>query len=398
MHDNQLLLRVILKNYKSIAACDVTLPNLAFLVGKNGSGKSNFLDALRFTRDALRNSLDNALRERGGLGEVRRRSGGHPTHFGIRLELRLPSGDLAKYVFEIGARTGGTYSVQRELCVINSKSTTFSFDVRSGEVVYQHPSTMPTATADRLYLVNASGIKEFRELYDCLVHMGFYNLNPRVIRDLQPPGDDSVLKLEGENLASVLARLKKSNPRAIEDIEEYLNKVSPNVHSVEPIAVGPKETIQFRQDVAGQSAPWKFYAANMSDGTLRALGILTALFQSDTTTKTPLVAIEEPEVALHPAAASVIREALRFASRSRQIIVTSHSPELLDDPNIGYEQILAVSGESNVTRIGPLDEGAKSALRQSLFTAGELLRLDQLEISKDYLFHQAARQLDLFSA
>jgi hypothetical protein len=84
------LTRVVLKNYKSIAVSGVDLRALTFLVGPNGSGKSNFLDALRFTSDSLRSSLDNALRERGGIAEVRRRSGGHPTHFGIRLEFQLP--------------------------------------------------------------------------------------------------------------------------------------------------------------------------------------------------------------------------------------------------------------------------------------------------------------------
>jgi len=78
--------RVCLRNYKSIAACEVCLRPLTILVGPNGSGKSNFLDALLFAADALRYSLDHALRDRGGIQQVRRRSGGHPNHFGMRLE------------------------------------------------------------------------------------------------------------------------------------------------------------------------------------------------------------------------------------------------------------------------------------------------------------------------
>ena len=60
--------RVALRNYKSIAACDVALPPLTFLVGPNGSGKSDFLDALRFVAQALRFSPEHALRERAGMG------------------------------------------------------------------------------------------------------------------------------------------------------------------------------------------------------------------------------------------------------------------------------------------------------------------------------------------
>lgn len=74
MADSVFLRRVLLKHYKSIANCSVQLGPLNFLVGPNGAGKSNFLDALRFVTESLNTSLDHALRERGGIREVRRRS------------------------------------------------------------------------------------------------------------------------------------------------------------------------------------------------------------------------------------------------------------------------------------------------------------------------------------
>ena len=73
------IISVSLKNYKSIGSARVRLAPLTLLVGRNGAGKSNFLDALRLVSDALQSTLDYALRQRGGIGEVRRRSGGHPT-------------------------------------------------------------------------------------------------------------------------------------------------------------------------------------------------------------------------------------------------------------------------------------------------------------------------------
>src|SRR5271155_3856270 len=97
--DSTFITRVSLRNYKSIAACDVRLRPLVFLVGQNGSGKSNFLDALRFVADSLNTSLDHALRDRGGIREVRRRSGGHPTHFGVSLDLRLRDGRTGLFAF-----------------------------------------------------------------------------------------------------------------------------------------------------------------------------------------------------------------------------------------------------------------------------------------------------------
>src|ERR1035437_11030884 len=107
MNGSVLITRVVLKNYKSIASCSVPLRPLIFLVGQNGSGKSNFLDALRLVSESLTTYLDHALRERGGINEVRRRSSGHPTHFGMRLEFALAGGIQGHYAFRVGAKPRG---------------------------------------------------------------------------------------------------------------------------------------------------------------------------------------------------------------------------------------------------------------------------------------------------
>ena len=315
------LRRVVLKNYKSIAACDVRLGPLAFLVGQNGAGKSNFLDALRFVADGLRNSLDHSLRDRGGIKEVRRRSGGHPNHFGIRLEFTLPNGSAGHYSFKIGAVQSGGFEVQDEQCVVHSAgfpNTREFFRVRSGDVE-SSVSAPPAAASDRLYLVNASGLPPFRPVYDALSRMGFYNLNPDRIRDLQPPDLGELLVRDGSNIASVLSVLGREKEPLKRRIEDYLSKVVPGIRGVDATSIGPKETLEFRQDVKGAKDPWKFYAANMSDGTLRALGVLVCLFQGRNghAHRTLLVGIEEPETALHPAAAGILLEGLREASRFR---------------------------------------------------------------------------------
>jgi predicted ATPase len=118
----------------------------------------------------------------------------------------------------------------------------------------------------------------------------------------------------------------------------------------------------------------------MSDGTLRALGVLVALFQAPANAHQPyrLVGIEEPEMALHPAASGVLTDSLQDASRYSQVLVTSHSPDLLDDQSISDEAIIAVVAEHGDTKIGRLDEAGRSALQDHLYTAGELLRMDQL--------------------
>jgi predicted ATPase len=401
MSTSTFLTRVILENYKSLARCDVSLGPLSFLVGANGSGKSNFLDALRFVADALRSSLDHAIRDRGGINEVRLRSGGHPRHFGIRLEFALESGHRGYYAFRIGALSEGGYVVQQEDCSIlgpDVLSPPANYSVRRGKVTSASSSVTPAAVRDRLYLVNASGLPEFRPLYEALSNMGFYNLNPDQIRDLQPPDMGELLTRDGSNLASVLGQLSSHAPETKHRVEEYLGKVVAGIQGVDARSIGSKETLEFRQQVKGSRKPWRFLAASMSDGTLRALGVLVALFQSPNgqKPKVPLVGIEEPEVALHPAAAGVLLDALREASTTTQVIVTSHSPELLDDDRIPSDAILAVTADQGLTRIGPLDEVGKSALRDRLYTPGELLRLNQLTPDPEVISKLTARQLDLF--
>src|SRR3977135_3412423 len=68
------LRRVRIRGYKSIACCDVSLQPLTILVGRNAAGKSNFLDALAFLRDAVQYNVAEALRRRGGISSVLHRS------------------------------------------------------------------------------------------------------------------------------------------------------------------------------------------------------------------------------------------------------------------------------------------------------------------------------------
>lgn len=394
------LTRVALKNFKSLAACNVTLGPLTFLVGPNGAGKSNFLDALRFVADSLRTSLEHALRERNGINEVRRRSGGHPNHFGLRLWFTLPSGEVGHYAFRIGARPQGGFEVQDEECRIEAPEAlgeAHYFRIQSGKVV-ANTQPGPAAAIDRLYLVSASGLPAFRPVYEAFSRMGFYSLNPDQIRDLQSPDAGELLARDGSNITSVLAQLKKNNPNRKLRIEEYLSKVVPGVHGVDVKVVGPKETLEFRQQVAGLKDPWRFLAANMSDGTVRALGILVALFQSGNGAgpRVPLVGIEEPEIALHPAAAGLLLDGLREASHSTQIIVTSHSGDLLDDEKLDEGSILAVYAAGGSTHIAPLDQAGRTALLKRLYTPGELLRMDQLRPDPGSAPKEVDKQLHLF--
>ena len=381
MRDSTFITRVILKNYKSIAACDVQLGPLTFLVGRNGTGKSNFLDALRFVADALDSSLDYALRNRGGINDVQRRSLGHPNHISIRFEFTLPNSATGNYAFSIESRSRGRYMVQTEECNVQSaQDDTLEtyFRIDNGNITDTSLKVAPASVKDRLYLLNTSGLPEFRPIYDALCQMRFYNFNPDIIRDLQNPDSGDRLRHDGSNLTSVIKQL---SPDVKKSIEEYLAVIVPGMPKVHSRKFGPKELLQFKQYVAKNKDPLIFYPNNMSDGTLRALGILVALFQGERITqkRVSLIGIEEPEIALHPAASGVLLDALRDASHKTQVIITSHSPDLLDNKDLDINSILAVEAHDGNTIIARVDEASRSVVRDRLFTTGELLRLDQLQ-------------------
>ncbi len=381
--------RVVIENYKSIAFCDVRLGSLNVLVGPNGSGKSNFLDALRFVNDACGGSLNDAIRRRGGIREIIRRSNDVKSNFGMRFEFRLPHGMDGHYTFRIQAHAAGGYRVVKEECAIDGHKDgelplhfvmqDGDFDTNALSVNVRSAFSLP---GDTNLLLALNGIGQvaggFEPVYEAFRSMRFYDISPSDMRHLQPSGSADVLTSDGSNITGVLERLITRNEGAKERIDEYLSRIVPTVHLVQPKTIVDRSILEFRQ--RGEKTWEPFLAPSLSNGTLRVLGILVALFQStyNATTPTTLTAIEEPESTVHPGALRVLFDAMREASKSTQVIATSHSPDLLDDKNLDVDSILAVTVADNETRIGPMDEAGRSVVRDRLFTVGELLRMNQI--------------------
>jgi predicted ATPase len=117
----------------------------------------------------------------------------------------------------------------------------------------------------------------------------------------------------------------------------------------------------------------------MSEGTVRSAAVLAALFQPESLNgRLPLVGIEEPEIALHPAAAGVLFDALTEASEHVQVIATSQSADLLDREDLDPSLIRPVAMQDGLTVIGEVDDASREIVKQKLFTLGELMRSNQL--------------------
>lgn len=394
------LRRLALRNFKSIAVCDVELAALTVVVGRNGAGKSNLLDSLHFVVDALHGSLDHAVRTRGGIDAVRRRSTGQPRNFAVRLDFTIDEASDASYAFEISAKSNGYFAVKQEVLTVRRGGLTEGRYHREeaglvdSAILDVRSPVMPPVLEDRLYLVNAAGLPPFRPAYDALLAMGFYNLNPEAMKEVQSPDAGDLLHSDGSNVASVISRLSTSQPGNMRRIEEYLSTIVPGIAAVERVSLGPKETLMFGQNVEGAQHPWRFYASSMSDGTLRTLGALVAVTQIAGERNVRLVGIEEPETALHPAASGALMDALREASTRTQVIITTHSADLLDQVDPQRDALLVVAARNGTSHVSSVDVASRDAIESHLYTPGEMLRMDQLQ--PDFADIDRQEQLNLF--
>lgn len=355
--------RVGIRNYKSIGKADLTLSPLTILVGRNGSGKSNFLDALCFVADGLQTSLDHAVKSRGGATAVCRRDQGASAALSLHLQICLSSGRIADYDLVLLPR-GDKLTVERESLLIRSGGEESFFEVRKDRIARASVEALPPVSEDRLYLAQAARFQLFGEVYESLTSMSFYKLNPDVMRTPHNPEAGEILHRDGSNIEHAIRHLQRINPSRISRIQSYLAAMVPDLEEV---------------------SPTKLDLARLSDGTLRALGILVAAAQPSLT----LLGIEEPETGLHPAAAGALMDALREAAVHSQILVTSHSPDLLDQVEPENESFLAVVSQEGMTRIAPLDKASRQAIHEDLYTLGELFRLNQLEPDQQEFAKQA---------
>ena len=376
---NDSLTRVTLRNYKSIVSCDLDVGSLAILVGPNGTGKSNFLDALRFVADALRGSLAGAVEERGGFGEIRHRGKAVARSLVVFLEFRLSAGK-GWYAFQL-ERRGDGHVVAKERCEVETEGKTRTFSVVEGEVE-TGPRAKPPADDRELYLARMGRIGPFDAVFQHLSGMAFCNPNADRIRDLQAPDDGQLLRRDGGNLASVLRRLETTAPEWKARVDSYLHAMVPQLAGVEPRRLGPMVTLQFLQGTPdagnGKAARQrKFFAQSMSDGTLRGLAVLVALLQAGGGGRASLVGVEEPELALHPGALGAMMDAILEASESTQTFVTTHSVELLDNEELPHRSVFPVELSAGESRIDSLDDACVQAIKEGDFTVGELLRMGQ---------------------
>lgn len=374
---------MVLENYKSIAYCDVKLGPLTFLVGPNASGKSNFLDALEFVSGAMSSkSFGQLFDDRSGFDSVIRQASPRTETLGIRIDFRLSEDFAGFYSIRFRRDSGENrppYAVDREECHVTASGQTDFFVVRDGRV-QSSVDYPPPVNDDRAYLAAIAGRAPFGPVLAWLIGFGFADPQTETMKKPSPKIVGRRLEKDANNIAAALVTLRGKSPEMMARIQGFLSALVPSVGEVEITEAGSYRVLEF----VPRELPWPkngaFSAGNMSDGTLRALGVLVSLFESVENSKQwPLLCIEEPERSLHPAGTAVLLDALKEASESIQILATTHSGDLLDTKEIPSDSILAFQEEHGISQIGPVDVAARSVLKRHLYTPGELLRMDELK-------------------
>ena len=400
-----LITRLRAVNFRSLADVEVELAPLTVFVGPNASGKSNILDALRFLRDALTTRLQQAVDRRGGMGAIRRWSPkGRP--YDVTLEVSLRGEDWqAIYTFSLGSKRQGEFRVKQERCEGRYREHPFAYEIQDGQwkqYPEPHPGMMELVKefqedaveifrrivqevpTNALFLPKAAfllGIPAYAEIWNAIRDMGFYNLYPNAFREPAKATNPYPLNDEGENLTSTLRALRREHKESYQRIVQFLGAAVPGVEAISVKQTGrylvaylhhrTSHAKNLQTEETQRRAA--FDLAQESDGTLRLLALFTALFQQPPRT---LIGIEEPELNIHPGALAVLRDAMQLASRESQILVTTHSPELLAEfPPEVFRIVEMVDG---ATQVGLMAEHQREAIRERLFTPGELMVMEGL--------------------
>lgn len=371
-----MLRKVYVRNYKSIYEVEVELERFTVFIGPNGSGKSNFVDALRFVRDALNIGLDSAISQRRGIKAIRRWSPRRPVDVAIKLEFAFQDGTSTIYAFELGSERGGEYRIKAEFCeTYLSDGATYGFEVQEGQIK-RLPEILPPPPPEfqpiKVLLLPILGSVVAPHAWNFLRTMGFYHPLPNAIRSsaYMPSIVPSPLLEHGENLPFVLWTLQREYPEAFHEICQNLRLLVPALKSLRPSKSGEMLEVEHGDDTA-VFARLEFWQE--SDGTLRLLALLTAMYQQPPLS---MLVIEEPELTVHPEALSILVDLLIERSAYQQVLITTHSPDLLN--RLPAETLRIVELEGGSTQIGPLSEDQKEVIAQKYFKMGDLLRLEGL--------------------
>ena len=371
-----MITELTISNYRSIGPNVTIKPGpLSILIGPNGSGKSNILDALSFIRDAVTLGLPAAITNRGGIDSVRRRSHGHPFNVEIGLKVQLKQ-IFADYSFVITGDRLEEYRIKSEKATVYSGKDIIAGFHREGQTWKETAGSVPRMDEESLALTALGGVKGYKPLVDFLSQITVYAIFPDTLRKAQRFDPARPMKRHGENWVSILRELVKEPSK--DDLIVGLRKLTGDIQDVRVTSAAGYLVAEFKQTTKAKKGKRWFAADQQSDGTLRVAGLLTALLQ---TPPLPVIGIEEPELTVHPGALPMLYDYLQQASEVSQVLITTHSPIMLDVVNVERDAIFVVNRVEGKTEIKRVGDEQLQPVRQSLLRLGDMFVSGELQLS-----------------
>lgn len=363
--------RIKLYNWKNFHDCEVVLSERCFIVGANATGKSNFLDVIRFMRDIVKQGggLQAAVALRGGLKKIRCLAARQRTEVCIDLDIceNGQSSPKWRYSLELSNKGGG---IQKTYPLVNRE---IAYNYYTNKTVLDRKYSSQEEDSETLkftHLEQPTANAEFREIKDVFQTTEYLNVIPQFVRDA-----DSVMLSSGmedyfgRNFMERLSLLNTATR----------NKNLKIINEVLLTAVPQLENLSFVKDEKGVphiEAKYNHWRAKgskqnekmFSDGTIRLIGFLFAMLDGS-----GIILLEEPETNLHTAIIEAIPEFVAKVQRNkkRQVIITTHSYEILSNQGIRADElvILRPTSEGTVAKNAKTDDIVSAMLDAGLTAA-----------------------------
>jgi predicted ATPase len=330
------------KNFRKI---NVDLTERIILVGPNASGKSNFLDAIRFLRDlaSAGGGLQRAVEDRGGVSKIRCLAARQDPDVGITVTLSNGGPDQWKYEIKFNQESSG----HRRLVLVRESVS------KNGKLILERPNDEDKKDKERLTQTALEQINlnaDFREIARFFEKISYLHLVPQIIRSGREWGSlNKQAEVYGHNFLTRIAKTQeKTRDARLRRITEALKVAVPQLMELQLI---PDE--QGVPHLVGKYTHWRPTPAkqneeSFSDGTLRLLGLLWSLQEGDG----PLL-LEEPELSLHSGVVRRLPGLIHRIQREkkRQIFISTHSFELLSDEGISADEVLMLAPGQEGTQI-----------------------------------------------
>lgn len=284
---------ITIRGFKSIKAVEeLKLNPVNVLIGANGSGKSNFLEAFNLAREVGQGHLRDSVAKAGGANRI--------LHFGSRITPRIE----ISAEFKDGHQDGLTLQPDNNDSLVAVGILT--------------PGYQPTVFSDSR-----------QRYFESWRRYHFHDAGPaspmKKTADLH---DNRFLRPDGSNLAAFLYLLERKYPGSYRLIRRTVQMTAPffDDFALSPQALNEdKILLEWRH----KGSDTYFSAASLSDGTLRFIALTTLLLQPESL-RPSVILLDEPELGLHPHAITLLAAMVKSASVDCQVIMATQSPTLVD--------------------------------------------------------------------